>query len=241
MRRTVGPDNCSAETLHDLGANRFRAAELFGKVLNVASDLRGDHVPDASAFKMLTGDDAISAERKWGHPFQFHFRGLFLWTANTIPTVSDRGGAYVARIRPYLFPHSYLGHEDPSIEAAMMGELPGILVRLAQGHRRLVERGQYLDTAKTSDAWSAFARQTDRVRAFLHARTDQGPDLWQDRRELYLAFEAWCQENKRQSLSAHNFYEELTALGYARTKRSGIRGFRGLRFGGDEEWGTDED
>ena len=55
----AGPGNSSAEELADLSTNKFRAAQLFGKMLNVASDIKSPHLADVSVFKKATGDDAL--------------------------------------------------------------------------------------------------------------------------------------------------------------------------------------
>src|SRR5205823_232441 len=163
LEALTGAENCAAQELADLSGNRFRAAELFGKMLNVASDIKAAHLNDVSVFKKATGADTISAERKFGHPFSFRFTGLFLWTMNSVPTTGDTSGAYLARVRPYRFDQSFLGREDPAVEQAMMGELPGILVRLVEGLRRFEQRGGYADddAARIDATW--FARQSDPV------------------------------------------------------------------------------
>jgi hypothetical protein len=94
IEAVVGPDNCSAEELYDLSVNRFRAAELYAKVMNVASDIRADRLADVATFKKATGGDDISAERKFGDPFKFRFDGLFVWTMNLVPTVGEAAAAH---------------------------------------------------------------------------------------------------------------------------------------------------
>ena len=67
----LGLENCSAVTLHDLVSNRFRAAELYGRLANIAGDLDGGWLTSTAMFKMVTGGDTIGAERKFGQPFSF--------------------------------------------------------------------------------------------------------------------------------------------------------------------------
>jgi putative DNA primase/helicase len=64
----VGSQNCSSVTLHQLAANRFAAAELHGKVANLAADLSAAHIDDLAIFKRLTGDDTVTVERKFVSP-----------------------------------------------------------------------------------------------------------------------------------------------------------------------------
>jgi putative DNA primase/helicase len=55
LQEIAGPENYSAVTLHQLSDDRFAAANLYGKMLNVAADLPASHVEDLSTFKMMTG------------------------------------------------------------------------------------------------------------------------------------------------------------------------------------------
>jgi putative DNA primase/helicase len=228
LETVVGSDNCSAEELYDLSVNRFRAAELYGKALNVASDIRTDHLMDLAVFKKATGGDDISAERKFGRPFTFRFRGLFLWTMNLVPTVAEAASApYLARVRPYRFARSFLGHENPDIEAAIVStELPGVLVRLVESLRHINGRNGYLDNDATAVEMAWFVRQTDRLAMFLDQMTRPGG--WCPRVPLYRAYERWCVEMKRGApLTRRQFYAEIEQRGHTRAGRNGPRGFTG--------------
>lgn len=220
----VGPENSSAEELTDLASNRFRAAELFGKMLNVASDITAGHVADVTLFKRLTGEDTISAERKFGHPFVFRFHGLFVFTMNDIPSVEDTTRAYFARVRPYRFPRSFVGRENPEIEAQMMKELPGILNRLVDGLRSLEDRGQYLVNDATERARQSFEAQSDRVLLWVNEATRS--DGWSKRGDLHRSFAEWARDRRRGSMSRNEFYAALRGLGYESTVRSGHHGFK---------------
>jgi putative DNA primase/helicase len=238
VEQLVGPGARSAVTLHDLAGNRFAAADLFGKVLNTANELSSAHVDDLAIFKTLTGDDPVRAERKYGQPFTFRNRALFMFAANEIPTVSEVSGAYLARIRPYHFPHSYEGRENPGLERIMLGELEGVLVRLVEALRRFDTRGGYDDNTSSRAALDDFARHSDRVRLFLHETTSADPDGFVERGDLFSAFETWAQQNRRQVLGRHRFYDHVATAGYREVKRRGTRGFVGLDLRKESEWGA---
>jgi putative DNA primase/helicase len=223
MEQIAGAGNCSAEELADLSTNRFRAAQLFGKILNVASDIRSPHLTDVSVFKKATGDDTISAEHKFGHPFQFRFRGVFLWTMNEVPTLSGATTAYLARVRCYRFDQTFLGAEDASIEAAMTTELPGILRRLVEAQRRLVKRGRNLeDDAATADArW--LAQRSDAVRLFLSEAC--GRDGFTTRPHVYDGYLRWTRESGHKALGRRRFYDAIEQSGIPMKTVNGYRGF----------------
>lgn len=241
LEALVGYRARSAVTLHELAGNRFATADLFGKVLNAAAELSAAHVDDLATFKQVTGDDPVRAERKYGQPFTFRSRALFVFAANEIPTVSEVSGAYLARIRPYKFPTSFEGREDPGLEQAMLGELPGILVRLVGALRRFEARGGYIDDERSRSALDDFARHSDRVRLFLYETCTPIDDGFVSRTDLFTAFEEWAKESRRHSLGRHRFYEHVDIAGYRAAKRAGVRGFVGLEQRHEHEWGPPDE
>jgi putative DNA primase/helicase len=166
MEAIAGIENVSGVRLSQLCEDRFAAANVYGKALNVSGDLSAGHIEDISLFKQLTGDDLISADRKFGQQFVFRNTALFAFAANELPTVGEASRAYVERIRPFKFAKSFAGHEDPTIEQHMIErELPGILVRWVHAWQRLAERGAYRPT--NAAIRREFEMRSDRVRQWL--------------------------------------------------------------------------
>jgi putative DNA primase/helicase len=165
MAAMAGEGNVAAVTLHQLAKDQFAAANVFGKALNSAADLSAAHVEDLSLFKMMTGEDLIQANRKFGGQFTFTNRALFAFSANELPTVGEHSRAYTERIKPFKFGTSFAGQEDPAVEHAMMAELPGILSRWVGALQTLRARGSYLATV--AEVQAEFATKSDRVRQWF--------------------------------------------------------------------------
>lgn len=166
MAALVGKEGVSAVALDKLAVSTgFPAAHLFGKILNSANDISSSYVPDISEFKKMTGEDLLYGNRKYGKDFHFTNKALFAFSANDIPAVHDPSGAYLARMKPFEFPNSFAGHEDPTIEDMMMLELPGILNRLIAAWRRRLDRGHWIETLPRVQAH--FEARTDRVRQWI--------------------------------------------------------------------------
>ncbi|MBE5502874.1 DNA primase family protein [Mycobacteroides abscessus] len=156
----------SAVSLQQLADDKFAAAELFGKTLNIGADLPKDHIKDLSAFKTLSGDDPITANRKYGAMVTFRNNALFLFSANTIPTVGEESSAYMNRVVPVVFPKTYAGSEDPRIESELLAELPGILARWVRAYRAYMARG-YTFAKVPSEVAEHFGAASDRVARFI--------------------------------------------------------------------------
>jgi hypothetical protein len=93
----LGETNVSNVALQDLEENRFRAAELYGKLANTFADLDARGLRSSSMFKTLTTGDWITAERKHGQPFRFRSYAKLLFSANKIPSSRDRTHAFYRR------------------------------------------------------------------------------------------------------------------------------------------------
>lgn len=227
MKAVMGDESTSSVTLHQLSENRFMCAALYGKKLNVASDLSSRHVEDLSIWKMLTGDDMINAELKNINTFQFTNQALFAFSANEPPSVSESSGAYFARIKPFSFPRSFAGAEDPSIENTIMrDELPGVLVRWIVALSRLTQRGTFAVT--DPDAASEFETATDRVRLWVaeeRATVALLPDgtavaegmtvgtaTGTTKADLFEAYRSWAKDNGYGAIGKQKFLARLTSI-----------------------------
>jgi putative DNA primase/helicase len=220
MAAMAGAENTSAVTLHQLADDKFAAANLYQRMLNAAADLSAKHVADMSTFKMLTGEDGIHANRKYGKEFTFTNQALFAFSANELPTVSEASRAYANRVKPFEFPFSFSGREDPSIEDGIMTELPGILVRWVAAWQRFTARGGYLPTDPR--VMREFETKSDRVALWVSEKCTVhteaagklvGPEQGTKKSTLHEMFRAWAKdEDASAPMSSRKFLERLRSV-----------------------------
>lgn len=216
LQEIAGVENRTAVTLHDLSRDRFAAANVYGKILNSAADLSSAHVEDLSVFKMLTGEDPIHGNRKYGAQFTFTNQALFAFSANELPTVSESSRAYGERIKPFEFPHSFAGKEDPALEGLLRQELEGILVRWVAAYRRVMQRGGY---TPTHDAVRReFDTRSDRIAQWVSdvcviIEATPGATLPENkctgRRETARAFNMWAERNGGHKMGERKVFDRL--------------------------------
>lgn len=220
MQAVAGVSNVTAISLHQLEDDRFAVANLYGKVLNSCADLSAAHLSDTSKFKLATGGDPLHANRKYGTEFTFTNTALFAFSANKIPTVSESSRAYMERIKPFSFPHSFAGREDPTLEKRITEELPGILVRWVRAWQRRTERGTYLPTDQR--VMRSFESASDRVNQWADAVAVVHPDAvgklvgereGTGRTDLYLSFKTWLTaEGGAVAMKRSDFLARLESL-----------------------------
>lgn len=162
-----GDTKVSGVSLQQLSGEGFAAAEVFGKGINMCPDMPSDYVSDLSIFKRVTGDDTITASKKYGVMMTFRANSLFLMSGNTLPTVSaSEGTSYLSRVVPAAFLKSYLGFENPNIEDELLEELPGILVRWARARQAHIAR-EFKWLPVHQAITNHFASESDRVARFV--------------------------------------------------------------------------
>jgi putative DNA primase/helicase len=246
MKEVAGGRNTSGVSLHQLVENRFMAARVFGKALNISADLSAAHLDDISIFKLMTGEDVVEADAKFAKPFTFTNRALFAFSANELPTVGESSRAYSERIRPFLFGNSFAGAEDLEMWGRLVAELPGILVRWVAAYRRLVERGGYRPT--DAGVRETFEIESDRVRKWFAERLEVVPgdgeiiDGGMTKKELTAAFKAWADEGNGPHMTMSKVVARLLNLPLVANRRDGGRGkvrVLNVRIRPEPTWGIE--
>lgn len=241
----IGFQNCSAESLHDLSQDKFAAANLYGKMINVCGDLSNKHVEDTSLFKRMTGRDPIKANRKYGNQFEFFCNALLAFSANEIPTVSESSRAYAARVKPFNFPTSYEGREDASLPGRLAKELPGIMAKWIAAYGRFLERGGYMATDAATR--TEFEAKSDRVVQFFHdmctlTEATYGSRLEESqcagRRDVSKAFNAWAERNGGSRMGEKAFFQRfanITGVTEVKTGRNSRVAYNVVVAGEDDD------
>ena len=97
VNQLLGDSNIASLDLKELG-DRFKTAELFGKLANIGDDIGDEFIANASTFRKLVTGDRVNAERKGQDPFEFNNYSKFLFSANAIPRMKDKTGAVQRRL-----------------------------------------------------------------------------------------------------------------------------------------------
>lgn len=97
LMQLLGDYNTSSLDLNELG-QKFKTAELFGKLANLGDDIGDEFIKNPAIFKKLVTGDRVNVERKGQNPFDFNNYSKFLFSANEIPRIKDKTGAVLRRL-----------------------------------------------------------------------------------------------------------------------------------------------
>lgn len=217
LSRLLGRDNTCAVNPQTLDTDRFAAAELRGKLANLAGDVDARRFVGTEVFKQVTGGDRIKAERKYGQPFHFTCRALMIAAFNELPSTSDLSEGYFARwvIVPMTgyFP---AGRADSGVEDRIgtEAELQGLLVLGVRGLRRLMERGAFLKPQSVLAAEDSYQEEADPCLQWLREECQQLVALERlSRADVYARFTSFCLRNGIKPWSSRKLYSKLDGAG----------------------------
>ena len=195
LQELLGKDNYSSVSLHDLINHTFKRAELFGKRANISGDLPATPIKDPQIFQNLTGGDDVTVEFKFGRPFQMTNAAKLIFAANKLPRIYRDDDAFYARWIIIPVEHSFLGKEDPSIEAALKTpeELSGILNLAFESLQRLKANGWQFSTH--IDGLKMYRRQSRPETSFLEEMCEASEDGYVLKTDLVTEYNKSAKEN----------------------------------------------
>ncbi len=175
MTAFLGAANTSHEPLQALTENRFRVANLDGKLANICGDLPSRPLEDSGIFKMLVGGDAITAERKNEPTFVFKNGAKLIFSANELPRTRDNTRGFYRRwiiVRfPNVFNETTPGFDPNLIEKlTTANELSGLLNLAIRGLNRLEARGYYEIPQSVKDEIEIYSLENDSAKQFFRER-----------------------------------------------------------------------
>lgn len=217
LRRFIGRTNISSVTLQDFADDKFAVAELYSKLMNICADLPNKVLSDSSTFKMLTDGDlgTFSAQRKYGHRFEFEPFARLIFSANEIPASLDASYGFLRRWMVIPFERTFSEgskERDPNLigKLTTSSELSGLFKHAINAYLKLVERGQFSQGSSIERAKAQFEQAVDPTRVFIEERTVNDLSTASvDKTVLYRAYREWCEDTGHRPLSARKFNERV--------------------------------
>jgi putative DNA primase/helicase len=211
----LGRDNVAGPTLASLQTN-FGLAPLIGKSLAIVSDARlsarADQAIIVERLLSISGEDAITIDRKFLPTWTGRLPTRFLLLSNELPRLSDSSGALAKRFIVLVLEQSFYGHEDRALTTRLLNERSSILKWALAGHARLRERGHFLQPTSGRDAIEQLETLSSPVTAFVRESCRIGTGLTTATHSLYQAWCEWCSSNgRRQPGTAQTLGRDLKA------------------------------
>jgi len=210
----LGEENTSNETLQHLSDNRFRVANLAGKLANIFADIPETPIEETDTFKTLVGGDWTSAEKKHCQAFKFKNKARLIFSCNKIPPSKDKTHGFYRRWIILDFPNSFPEGDkrrDPNLleKISTPEEMSGLLNIAIVGLQRLLKRGSFDTPLSSKKELEDYKIANDSAKAFFNDNIyfDSGKKIL--RVALYDCYKDYCFENELKPFSAQNFYRKV--------------------------------
>ena len=173
MQEILGEENYSSVSIDEFdGKHRFAVYNLHDSRFNICSEPRTDRNLTIEMLQMLTGQDAIDAEKK-GVQERFKFKNSAKMTVmgNKFPNVDKPTDAFWERLRLCKFPNTFTGKEQvQDIEKTWLDnsdQRSGVLNWMIAGAKRLLSNHGFTMTKTQEETIIQFKRASDSVGAFV--------------------------------------------------------------------------
>lgn len=229
----LGKKNVSNIPWQEIG-DKFKTAELLGKLANVFSDLPSKSIDDTGIFKVVTGEDYLMAEKKNKNPFKFKPFARLVFSCNELPrNYVDRTEGFYRRLIIVPFSRQIDKSKiDKSLKYKFQREKEGILNWALEGLKRLYENNfEFSENELTDGVKKEYKRENNNVISFVEECCELDGLFSCSRIELYEAYKEFCVEAGLKSLSQIKFNKELEGNFNITRSRSGkLRSWNGVRI-----------
>jgi putative DNA primase/helicase len=210
----LGPENCAHKSWQQLETDRFASSGLEGKLVNLFADLPSNSLDTTTTFKMLTGGDAIDAERKFKDSYSFLSFAKLIFSTNKPPKVENEDSyAFWRRWIIMEYPRQFTDKDKkPNIlqELTTPEELSGLLNYALEGLKRLLLNNKFSYSKTVDQVTEYYMQAADPVYAFaMSSECEIGASAVVPKDPFYDVFVAYCNKNKMPVVKPNAFARYL--------------------------------
>ena len=229
VKNLLGDQNIASLDLKELG-DRFKTAELFGKLANIGDDIGSDYVANVATFRKLVTGERVSAERKGQDPFEFDSFAKLLFSANAIPRLGRSKESFSIMRRLVIVPFdAKFTSDDPDFNPNIRYDLQDqtameYMIQLGLGGLKRVLKNK--DFTKSKDVERTIEEYRIESNPLLSFLDEAGADAVVNEpvKAVYFKYREFCITNQFEPLNRIEFSRQVTkALNFA-TKDKRING-----------------
>lgn len=212
VKTMLGDDNIASLDMGELG-DRFKTAELFGKLANIGDDIGDEFIANAAVFRKLVTGERLSVERKGQDPFEFNNYSKMLFSANTIPRIKDKTGAVQRRLTIIPFDAKF-SVDDPDYKPYIKYELREqdcmeylILLGL-EGLKRVLKNQGFTSSNRVQQELDEYEETNNPIIGFFKEVGIEEVEN-EPTKDVYKRYQEYCLANNLQPLSNIEFSKQI--------------------------------
>lgn len=210
IEHLLGQENVASLDLKELG-DRFKTAELFGKLANIGDDIGDEFIPNPAVFKKLVSGNPMNVERKGQDPFDFSNYSKLLFSANNIPRIKDKSGAVISRLVIIPFDARFTVDDpdfDPYIKYKLIQDEPmQYLIQLGiVGLKRVLKNQRFTISTKVEKSIKEYEENNNPILLFFNEdiKIENEPT-----RSVYMKYVEFCTANSFTPMSNIEFSKQV--------------------------------
>jgi putative DNA primase/helicase len=225
----LGDENISSLDLKELG-DRFKTAEMFGKLANIGDDIGDEFIANPAIFKKLVTGERVSAERKGQNPFEFNNYSKLLFSANNIPRIKDKTGAVQRRLTIIPFDARFSADDpdfNPYIKHLLKtDEVMEYLINLGiAGLKRVLTNRAFSTSAKVKKAMDEYEENNNPIIGFFRECEDEEFQIENEPTNVvYKRYQEYCLANSLQPMSNIEFSKQVNRILNMRVENKWLNG-----------------
>lgn len=225
----LGDENISSLDLKELG-DRFKTAEMFGKLANIGDDIGDEFIANPAIFKKLVTGERVSAERKGQNPFEFNNYSKLLFSANNIPRIKDKTGAVQRRLIIIPFDARFSADDpdfNPYIKHLLKtDEVMEYLINLGiAGLKRVLLNRKFTDSTKVQKAMDEYEENNNPIIGFFRECEDEEFQIENEPTNVvYKRYQEYCLANSLQPMSNIEFSKQINRILNMRVESKWLNG-----------------
>ncbi|MFT8316960.1 MAG: phage/plasmid primase, P4 family [Sporolactobacillus sp.] len=212
IEKIIGRENISSVSLQDLDNNRFKVAQLYGKLINIFADIPKTPIKEASNFKTIVTGDSINAEFKNINAFDFKPFAKLIFSANEIPPTNEKNEGFYRRWIIIPFPNQFKDEDcDPLIEKKLSTDsaLSTLFNLAVRGLNRLEHNENFTQSDSVDDALNTYQGIKNNIDQFIEDECLLKNTYNIATADLHNAYKKFCDDLHMEPLGLIKFGEHL--------------------------------
>ena len=210
----LGEENTANLDLCEIG-DRFRTAELTGKLANIGDDINDEWISNTATFKKVVSGDVITVEKKGKDPFKLRSFAKFFFSANCLPRLGRGKDSSAVLDRLVIIPfNAKFSKEDadydPFIKYKLREEdvMEALIARAVPALREVLIDQEFAYCDKVEGSLKEFERSNNPILEFFD-EMEEVDYLNEPVKLVYQKYSTFCLANNLQAMSAFEFQKQM--------------------------------
>lgn len=217
LEAVLGEENKVNLSLRQLTEDKWRLADLAGKLVNISGELEKTYLKETDLFKKLVTGDVVTADIKYQQrPLVFENSAKFVFSGNDLPKTSDTSKGFMRRLIFIPFTAHFDDKEDDTIiDRLTTKEAKEYWLKLfLEAYARIIKNG-FTQTEESKQIKIRYEKSNNHVIEFIEETELRDIDIGRvPTSKFYTDYRLWANRNGFKPYQKNNFENELLNQGF---------------------------